>query len=308
MATRSGAEGKLRLNQPHLTAPLLVLFTLIAMHLSRYVLAGSQNVSDLFLNIALVQILVLIVPCMLYYLFKKRTLATPMPMTPMKGRHVALTLFGGCLLIAGNLLIKFIYRFAAEQTAETTVFFAELSAEDGDVSPLGVLLALVIVPAVCEEILFRGILLAEYRALGEGNAIVVSAVCFAMLHFSVSGFPIYLFSGLLLGLVAASSRSVIPSMLLHLLINALSLYTSDQFLSIIMERNGAFFVGFLLTVLFGAFLFLFLYCLEHQYLRFAQEPPVQSLPTKNRTNLHRVFLSPAFLLLCAVFFLITAFQ
>ena len=75
-----------------------------------------------------------------------------------------------------------------------------------------------------------------------------------------------------------------------------------------MERNGAFFVGFLLTVLFGAFLFLFLYCLEHQYLRFAQEPPVQSLPPKNRTNLHRVFLSPAFLLLCAVFFLITAFQ
>jgi hypothetical protein len=173
---------------------------------------------------------------------------------------------------------------------------------------VGIFLALVIVPAVCEEVLFRGILLSEYRSLGEGNAVVISALCFAMLHFSVTGFPIYLFSGLLLGVVAASSRSILPSILLHLLSNALSLYTSDQFLSIIMDRNGAFFVGFLLTMIFGAFLFLFLYCLEHQYLRFAQEPPVQSLPPKNRTHLHRVFLSPAFLLLCAVFFIITAFR
>jgi membrane protease YdiL (CAAX protease family) len=308
MASTPAPQRKLKLNQPHITAPLLVLFSFVAMHLSRYMLKGSENVSDLFLNAALVQILVMILPCMLYYLLKKRTLATPMPAVAIKGRHVALTLFGGCLLISGNLLIKFLYRLTSSQTADSSVFFAELSGKNGEVSPVGIFLALVIVPAVCEEVLFRGILLSEYRSLGEGNAVVISALCFAMLHFSVTGFPIYLFSGLLLGVVAASSRSILPSILLHLLSNALSLYTSDQFLSIIMDRNGAFFVGFLLTMIFGAFLFLFLYCLEHQYLRFAQEPPVQSLPPKNRTHLHRVFLSPAFLLLCAVFFIITAFR
>lgn len=308
MASTPAPQRKLKLNQPHITAPLLVLFSFVAMHLSRYMLKGSENVSDLFLNAALVQILVMILPCMLYYLLKKRTLATPMPAVVIKGRHVALTLFGGCLLISGNLLIKFLYRLTSSQTADSSVFFAELSGKNGEISPVGIFLALVIVPAVCEEVLFRGILLSEYRSLGEGNAVVISALCFAMLHFSVTGFPIYLFSGLLLGVVAASSRSILPSILLHLLSNALSLYTSDQFLSIIMDRNGAFFVGFLLTMIFGAFLFLFLYCLEHQYLRFAQEPPVQSLPPKNRTHLHRVFLSPAFLLLCAVFFIITAFR
>ena len=308
MASTPIPQRKIRLNQPHITAPLLVLFAFVAMHLSRYMLAGSENVSDLFLNASLVQILVMIVPCMLYYLLKKRSLATPMPSFAIKGRHVALTFFGGCLLISGNLLIKFLYRLTSSQTADSSVFFAELSDKKEELSTLGIMLALVIVPAVCEELLFRGVLLAEYRALGEGNAVVISAICFAMLHFSVTGFPIYLFSGLLLGVIAASSRSVLPSILLHLLINALSLYTSDQFLSIIMDRNGAFFVGFLLTMMFGGFLFLFLYCLEHQYLRFAQKPPVQSLPPKNRTNLHRVFLSPAFLLLLAVFFLTTAIK
>ena len=109
-------------------------------------------------------------------------------------------------------------------------------------------------------------------------------------------------------MITTASRSVIPAMLVHLLNNALSVFTSDQFLNIIMQKNGAFFVGFLLAVLFGAALFLLLYCIELQYLKFAEEPPEQSLPPKNRINLGKVFLSPTFLVLVAVFLVITAIQ
>ncbi|MBQ8911644.1 MAG: CPBP family intramembrane metalloprotease [Clostridia bacterium] len=304
----SSTEKTAKWNRPHLTAPLLVLFVLAAMHFSRFLLAGTENVTDLFLSISLVQILVLLVPCMLYYLLKKRKLATPMPVSPMKVRHIALTAFGGCVLIVGNLLIKFIYRAVAEQAVSTPAFFEGLSSGEGELPFAGVLLSMVIIPAVCEELLFRGVILAEYRSLGQGNAVVISAVCFAMLHFSVTNFPVYLFVGVLLGVITLASRSVIPAMLLHLLSNTLSVFTSDQFLNIIMQKNGAFFVGFLLAMLFGASLFLFLYCVELQYLRFAQEPPEQSLPPKNRTHIWKVFLSPAFLVLTAVFFLITAIQ
>lgn len=308
MESIPSAEKKIRWDQPRFTAPLLVLFILAAMHFSRFLLAGATDVADLFLSISLVQILVLLVPCMLYYLLKKKKLATPMPVSPMKLRHIPLTLFGGCVLILGNLLIKFFYRAVAEQAVSTPAFFEGLSAGDGELPFAGVLLSMVIIPAVCEELLFRGVILAEYRSLGQGNAILISAICFAMLHFSVTNFPVYLFVGILLGVITTASRSVIPAMLVHLLNNALSVFTSDQFLNIIMQKNGAFFVGFLLTVLFGAALFLLLYCIELQYLKFAEEPPEQSLPPKNRINLGKVFLSPTFLVLVAVFLVITAIQ
>jgi membrane protease YdiL (CAAX protease family) len=308
MQSIPAAEKQIRWNQPHLTAPVLMLFILAAMHFSRYILAGSEDVADLFLSISLVQILVLLLPCMLYYLLKKRKLATPMPVSPMKMRHIALTLFGGGVLIIGNLLIKFFYRAVAEQSVSTPAFFEGLSAGEGELSFAGILLSMVIIPAVCEELLFRGVILSEYRALGQGNAVLISAICFAMLHFSVTNFPVYLFVGILLGVITNASRSVVPAMLLHVLSNALSVFTSDQFLNIIMQKNGAFFVGFLLAVLFGTALFLFLYCVELQYLRFAQEPPEQSLPPKNRTHLAKVFLSPTFLVLTAAFLLITALQ
>ena len=211
-------------------------------------------------------------------------------------------------MVVGSLLIKFFYRAAGEQGMAIGGFFDKFSAGEADPPFAGVLLSIVIIPAVCEELFFRGVVLAEYRSLGEGNAIILSAVCFAMLHFSVSGFPIYLFIGLLLGVITSVSRSVLPAMFLHLLSNTLNIYTSDQFLKIIMQKNGSFFVGFLLTVLFGVSLFLLFYNMEHLYRKYAAEPPEGSLPPKSRAHLVRVFLSPTFLLLIAVFFVITALQ
>lgn len=293
---------------PHITTPLLVLFVLAAMHLSRFILLRAENPTNLFLSIALVQLTVLVLPCMLYYLLKGRKLSTPMFLSPLAPRHVGLTVSSALVLVVGSLLIKFFYRAASEQSADVSGFFDRISAGEADPPFAGVLLSIVIIPAVCEELFFRGVVLAEYRSLGEGNAIVISAACFAMLHFSVSGFPIYLFIGLLLGVVTSVSRSVIPSMILHLLSNTLNIYTSDQFLGIIMQKNGAFFVGFLLTVLFGAALFLLFYSMEHLYLKYAADPPEGSLPPKSRTHIAKVFLSPAFLVLIAAFLMITAFQ
>ena len=40
------------------------------------------------------------------------------------------------------------------------------------------------------------------------NAVIVSAIAFSMLHFSFESFPVYLFTGIVFGLVTAISRSV----------------------------------------------------------------------------------------------------
>lgn len=278
------------------------------MHLSRFMLAGAKNLSNLFLSISLIQLSVLVLPCMLYYLLKGRKLSSPMFLSPLKPRHVPLTVFSALVFVLGSLLIKFFYQAAASTPVDMSGFFEQLSETEAEPSFAGILLSMVIIPAVCEELFFRGVVLAEYRSMGEGNAILISAICFAMLHFSVSAFPVYLFAGILLGVATSVSRSIIPAILLHLLSNTLSVFASDQFLKIIMQKNGAFFVGFLLTVLFGFALFLLLYSIEHLFLKYASDPPEQSLPAKSRNHAAQVFLSPTFLVLIAVFLVITAFQ
>ena len=185
-------------------------------------------------------------------------------------------------------------------------FFEEISGRtDPGASLPGVIISLVIIPAVCEEFLFRGVLLAEYNGLGEANAVVMSSICFAMLHFSVQNFPAYLFAGLLIGILTAVSRSLIPGIVLHLVSNALNLFVSDSFLRITMQKNGHFFVGFGLVVLFAVSLFLFLYFVEYQYLKIGDQEQDLSIPPKNLRQIPKVFLSPTFLLLLIAFVLIT---
>lgn len=308
LSGKSVNEKRKKVGAPQITAPLLVLFVLAAMHLSRYLLAGMSSGGDLLLSISVIQIIVLVLPCMLYYLLKGRKLASPMAVSPIGLRHITLIGFSALVFVTGSLLIRFGYQAFASQTVDTAGFFDGLYSGEAEPSLAGMLLSLVIIPAVCEELLFRGVLFAEYRSLGEANAILISAICFAMLHFSLTNFPVYLFAGILLGVVTAVSRSVIPAVLLHLLSNTLSVFTSDRFLRIILQKNGAFFVGFLLVVLFGIALFLLLYSIEHLYLRYAVRPLDGSLPPKSMDAALSVFLSPTFLLLVAAFLVILAVQ
>lgn len=301
-------EKRKKAGLPHIAAPLLVLVVLVAMHLSRYLLAGATSGGELLLSISVVQIVVLALPCMLYYLLRGRKLASPMPASPIGLRHITLIVFAALVFVSGSLLIRFGYQAFASQSVDTAGFFDGLYSGEEEPSLAGMLLSFVIIPAVCEELLFRGVLFAEYRSLGEANAVLITSICFAMLHFSLTNFPVYLFAGILLGVVTAVSRSVIPAVLLHLLSNTLNVFTSDRFLRIILQKNGAFFVGFLLVVIFAFALFLLLYSIEHLYLHYAVRPPDGSLPPKSRSHAIAVFLSPTFLLLVAAFLVILAIR
>jgi sodium transport system permease protein len=110
-------------------------------------------------------------------------------------------------------------------------------------SPWLLLFALAAVPAVCEEILFRGYLFAALERTTSGaRAIWVSALLFGLFHVVVGSpasperFLPSAFLGLVLGWLAWHSGSVLPGMLLHFFHNGLLLmlaYYRDQ----LMDRG-----------------------------------------------------------------------
>jgi len=110
-----------------------------------------------------------------------------------------------------------------------------------------------------------------------------------------------------LGFVTAMTRSILPSILLHLLNNTLGIYGSDAFLRITVVKNGAYFIGFVLIVLTGITLVLMLARVESILMFYAQKPPVESLPEKSINHWPKVFFSPAFILLIVAFLCYTMF-
>ncbi len=93
-----------------------------------------------------------------------------------------------------------------------------------DVSPFILVLFLALVPALCEELFFRGYALSGLRAsLGKVGAVVVIAVAFAMAHYSAQRLVVTASLGLLLGLLVVQYHSVWPAMILHFMHNAISI-------------------------------------------------------------------------------------
>jgi len=295
------------IKNPTFTTPLLVLFVITVMQLSKYALGNLNETTNVFVAVGVIQLAALGLPCMLYYLLKGRKLAEPMYLMSRGGPHLLFLIFAALFFISGMLFIKYFYFINRGTISSMTNFYQDFSGTTEGARPLEIILSLIIIPAFCEEFFFRGIVFSEYRKFGTANAVLMSALCFAILHFSVENFFIYLFAGIVLGFVTAMTRSILPSILLHLLNNTLGIYGSDAFLRITVVKNGAYFIGFVLIVLTGITLVLMLARVESILMFYAQKPPVESLPEKSINHWPKVFFSPAFILLIVAFLCYTMF-
>ena len=96
----------------------------------------------------------------------------------------------------------------------------------GQVPGLGTaILVFALIPAICEELAFRGFILSGLeRQHRTRSAILLSALMFGFLHVLLSLFQ-QLFNatllGIILGLLAVRSRSILPGILFHFLNNAI---------------------------------------------------------------------------------------
>jgi sodium transport system permease protein len=90
-----------------------------------------------------------------------------------------------------------------------------------------ILLSLALVPAVCEELAFRGFVLSGFRRLGHRwRAIVTSAVFFGLLHGVLQQSILACLLGIVLGYLAVQTGSILPGILFHSLYNTLILATT----------------------------------------------------------------------------------
>ena len=140
--------------------------------------------------------------------------------------------------LAGSALVG-VAVFALGAAALLAVKGTSLSAEAEDLNRR--LLALMLdrplwlawvlmagVPAICEELLFRGWVLASFAGRGPtgrrlATAIVAQAVCFAVFHLLPERMPQTFALGLVLGVITVATHSILPAIVCHLVHNTMPL-------------------------------------------------------------------------------------
>lgn len=85
------------------------------------------------------------------------------------------------------------------------------------------ILLLAVLPALFEELLFRGIILNGLRQYGRWTAIFVSAALFALLHGNIDQLIYPFILGVIFGIIADRTKSTIPTILAHFVNNSVVL-------------------------------------------------------------------------------------
>ncbi len=141
------------------------------------------------------------------------------------------TLLSLCLAVAlwvASIGIVEVQSLLRPPTPEELDVFRRLLAALQPANPLDLVLSVLVIailPAVCEELVFRGVLLTSLaRWLGSAAAVLLSAGAFGLVHFDPVR-PVFAFVlGLALGILRVRSGSLAHTAIVHGTFNTLTLF------------------------------------------------------------------------------------
>ncbi len=201
-----------------------------------------------YLSVVVLELVIYALPSAFFYILRNKQLKgklrfrLPSPGQSLYLLYAAVFLIGGSALISMGMYALFPESFSAGSTSA-----ADFARNEGLFDGLYLVMTFAILPAVTEELLFRGIVMTSYEGMGVGTAVIVSSLAFAMSHFSFVRFPVYFFAGLVLAGVLYATRSLPAAILIHSLNNAAVLFL-EEFVLHIAEKRSISMVLFLIIV------------------------------------------------------------
>jgi membrane protease YdiL (CAAX protease family) len=178
----------------------------------------------------------LVLPAVLAVLFSRASFRDALALVPIDRGLAVVALCSGAALWAASVGLLQAQSLRWPPTEEFLEAFRQLHAAlrprsfaDGVLS----VFAIAIVPATCEEILFRGVVLPSFlRFLGAPVAVLFSALLFGAIHvdatatgFAFTRIPFAILVGTAFGVLRVRTRSLLPPMIAHALLNTITFLT-----------------------------------------------------------------------------------
>ncbi len=149
--------------------------------------------------------------------------------------------------------------------------------------------AMVLSAGICEEFLFRGLIMSRFRIFGRKNAIVLSAVLFGIFHFNYQNIigPVVL--GVIFGYLVYKTGSLMAAVIGHITNNMISLTLA--YISMAMASDKSLENTMNATDLIGSVIFIGIIALVCIYLIMFLMNRINEEPVKTEGCANFVFLS-----------------
>lgn len=213
------------------------------------------------LALAISEILVLVPPA-LFVLFRKddsvKRFALELP--EIRDFFLAIPIFFGATMIQ-NGLSYILYPLIYGNSTVTDSSYTDKLFEG--YHPFVILICIVLIPAICQEMLFRGYLRTAYTHKSKvfsALSILLPALLYACAHMNIYQFPLKLVMGIALGFIAYKTSSVILPIIFHFVASSNSLInyftqknasTEEQLISL---KQSSYYIMAIIAISIGALL------------------------------------------------------
>ncbi len=245
-----------KLNKEAIFTPLAVTFMLLMLLLSNALsLTNASSASELLLRSAVLQVLIFVLPSIFlarvfdvkYVKDSSWRLFAPSRIMLII-TLLAVMVTGSFLISVGSALLSGADSTQGVSDSSVTELYSQISGRGGAWLSA---LSICIIPAICEEFAFRGVLLTCLRrGCRAFPAAIVSALMFSIVHLDPGTLVQNFFCGLVLSFTVIVTRSVAASMVLHSLYNLTLLFALPYIWKMTLEPMGVLFTVFMLGALF----------------------------------------------------------
>jgi|GEM_PF-769153 len=206
---------------------MIVIILMILLSFTVQLKLMEANVST-FSSIAIMQLLGFFLPVVIYFLITKENVKDTLKLNKLPLKDIILIILlalvcqplvmglsGISSIISPNSFSNVIMSPVSETSMLLTIFFVG------------------IVPAIFEEVVYRGVILSGYDNVSIKIASIFSGLYFAYMHLDIQRLLYTLALGILFGYLVRITKSIYSSMLCHFLVNSIQMV----FLKVMMSKN-----------------------------------------------------------------------
>ena len=229
-------------------------FVFLAGRLFGGVDAGAQSQLTQFLY----YILFVALPVMLYAR-RDPGIASHLRIEPLKGRVAALSVLTAAVAVLFINCVSQLW-FILVQCMGGTIPASGVAVPTTVRGLASAVILSAVLPGICEELLFRGLMLSAWEERGSLRAVTTVSLLFTLLHGNLLGIPSEFICGVLLACIVISSGSLFAGMVFHTVFNSTLLIASYWARTVETDAEAAYtgalsLLPFLLSaLLFGSIL------------------------------------------------------
>lgn len=225
-------------------------FVFLAGRLFGGVDAGAQSQLTQFLY----YILFVALPVMLYAR-RDPKIVSHLRIEPLKGRVAALSVLTAAVAVLFINCVSQLW-FILVQCMGGTIPASGVAVPTTVRGLASAVILSAVLPGICEELLFRGLMLSAWEERGSLRAVTTVSLLFTLLHGNLLGIPSEFICGVLLACIVISSGSLFAGMVFHTVFNSTLLIASYWARTVETDAEAAYTGALsLLPFLLGALLF-----------------------------------------------------